>query len=372
MAAGGVRFAIDLYAHLRTQPGNLVCSPLGVSAAFGMVAAAADGRTRAEVLRAFHFPQEPARLHVPLGALLRSLEKAAGEGGHELELARRLWVRKGEPVREAFLKSCHRHYGAEAAPADFHGDAERARREINAWLSERSRGRAPELLLPGSVGPLTSLVLGASAWFRGRWEEPFPSGDTTVEPFRCSRAAGCSVPTMHAVRDVPHFRGEGLAAVELPFAGGRLALLLALPDEVEGLGTLEGRWSAAALERVAAGLAPRPVELAVPRFAFVARFALRHALGLLGVRGAFHAGRADFSHLGGGEGLALEDCWHAGHVSVDEAGAEAAAVGAAAVSADIRAEPARFRADHPFLFLIRDRPSGTVLFMGRVADPSKS
>ena len=149
-------------------------------------------------------------------------------------------------------------------------------------------------------------------------------------------------------------------------------MLLLLPEAVDGLPALEGRLSPEALERWLAGMAVQPVEVALPRFTFAVRFALRQALGALGVRAAFHPGRADFSHLGGASGLALENVWHEGFVSVDEAGTEAAAATAGAAALGAPESPARFTADHPFLFLIRERTSGVILFLGRVADPSRS
>jgi serpin B len=372
LARSSARFALDLYAHLRAQPGNLVLSPLGISAAFGMAAAGAVGRTRGEIEKALHFPDQAALLHPPLGALLRSVHKAAARSGQQLELTQRLWLQRGAADRGSFPGLCRRHYGAEAVALDFHGDSEGARREVNAWLSERTRGRVPELLLPGSVGPLTGMVLASAAWFQGRWAVPFAPGRTTPEAFHPGRAVSCRVPTMHARVDAPLGRIEGGTALELRFAGAELSMLLLLPEAADGLPGLEGRLSPEALERWLAGLAPQPVEVALPRFGFPVRLALRQALGALGVRAAFHPGRADFAHVGGASGLALENVWHEGFVSVDEAGAEAAAAAPELAAPGPPEPPARFTADHPFLFLIRERASGAILFLGRVADPSRS
>jgi serpin B len=237
-------------------------------------------------------------------------------------------------------------------------------------VAEKTNDKIQNLIPPGLLSKLTRLVLTNAIYFKGRWEKEFDEERTADAPFWLAPQETVAVPMMRQEERFPYAESDGLQVLSLPYAGGELAMTILLPARRDGLAELEKRLSAESLARWHGRLSSRKVRVEIPRFEMTTRFRLGQALKELGMERAFGAG-ADFGGITPDSGFQLSEVVHKAFVEVNEEGTEAAA--ATAVVGITAAMPGRtplFRADHPFLFLIRHRPSGTVLFMGRVANPA--
>jgi len=370
LARSNNRFGCNLYAGLRGQAGNLSCSPYSVRTALAMTYAGARGQTSAEMAAVLCLPEGEGRdIHAALGASMAGLSSAGGTDRQELAVANALWGQRGDTFLDSYLSLVERHYAAGFRLADFRGAPEAARRTINDWIEQRTRKRIQELLQPGLLTPTTSLVLTNAIYFKGTWQRPFPSRSTGDRPFRLRDGTSVNVPTMHQVARFRYAEDKGTQALELSYEGGRIALVLLLPDD---LPALEGELDASRLHALTGRLVTESVSVFLPRFVVMSSFSLADTLAALGMPTAF-SGRADFSGMNGQGGLFISAVEHEVFVAVDESGTEAAAATAVVVKRSGSAPGTKlFRADRPFLFLIRDTKTGCILFLGRVLDPRAS
>jgi serpin B len=377
-AAAANAFGLELYAHLRAgQQGNLVLSPASIEIALAMTRAGARGLTAAELDRVLRL-EDAASAHAAAASLLRAWNDPA-RTGCELRVVNRLFGERSYTFEPPFLALAAGDYDAPLASLDFRGDADGSRRLINGWIATQTNDRIQDLLPPRSVQPDTRLVLANAVYFLGRWAHRFEPRATRPEPFW---AEGGREVRAHLMRQTEHFRYaalSGLKVLEMPYAGDELAMTVILPDARDGLAELERRLSVAELDRWLGALSDTRVAVTLPRFRIAPAESVQLArlLGAMGMPTAFTA-QADFSAMASppdpDDHLFLGDAYHKAFVEVDEAGTEAAAATAVmmAPSGPPRPAPAppEFRADHPFLFLIRDLRSGTILFLGRLADPA--
>lgn len=375
VARGDNDFALDLYGRLARgdADANLFFSPLSIETALAMTHEGARGATAAEIEKALRFPFADARLGASFQSLASGLD-GGGAAAHELAIANALWVEKKFALLPAFLETAHARYGAAAEPLDFDAAPEPARKRINAWVEERTKEKVKDLLPQGSVTSDTRLVLTNAIYFKGKWEVEFKKAATRDEPFQTA-AGPKPAPFMHRRTrpgESPRYAEDDLVqALELPHRGKGVAMVFLLPKKADGLAALE---KALAPERLAAWLgALRPageVDVALPRFHATRAVDLVPHLRAMGVRSALSAEAADFSGMDGAKDLYLTGVFHKAFVDVNEEGTEAAAATGGSVGTTAVHEPRSFRADHPFIFLIRDLQTGAVLFMGRVADPT--
>src|SRR5262249_8635257 len=285
-------------------------------------------------------------------------------------VANALWGQRGVRFLPEFLRLAEDQYRAKVAEVDFRGDPGSARRTINAWVSERTRRKIEMLLEPPDPAPSTVLVLTNAVYFRSAWSSPFPEAKTRPEDFRVEAERTVRVPMMHQVGTFGHCDGDGFQALELSYEGGDLAMVVVLPKQVGGLGDLERSLTPQRLADWMSRLEPRRVDVALPRFKVSSAFRLKDTLSAMGMPLAFTS-KADFSGMAGAGGLSLSDVIHRAYVDVNEKGTEAAAATAVIVgrSAAPGGPVVTFRADHPFLFIVRDQRTGCILFLGRVKDP---
>ncbi|MFH0944983.1 MAG: serpin family protein [Planctomycetota bacterium] len=347
---------------------NLLISPSCLYSALAMLSAGARGETLDQLAETLAFRLDPKEQHAANGALEVGLREAATSGPFTLELANRLWGQSSFALDPACVDLMKRAYGAPLAPLDFGADPERARGEINSWVSDRTRGKIEDLMPPGSINALTRLVITSAVYFKGVWETPFP--ESATRPGEFTRRDGSRVEAdFMRMREDLRFAdlGDGLA-LELPYQGGQISMLLVLPDDLE-------KWAsgltAERLEQVAGEVETVKVDVVLPRFRFSSDFSLRPQLIALGMEDAFDPARADFSGLSDSPDLYVQAVMHKTFIEVNEEGTEAA--GATGISLGLTAEmgrPVTFHADRPFLFLIRHVTTGALLFLGRVADPA--
>ena len=369
-ASANNAFAFDLYRRLAQGKGNLFFSPYSLSSALAMVYGGASGQTAAQLAQALHIELPTDTFHRAVSELARALE--APSDAYDLSVASALWGQKGYPFRSAFLDLMSRYYQVGLHEVDYTSDRTRdeARQAINAWVEEQTQGKIQNLIQPEDLSGLTRLVLTNAIYFKGAWELPFHPDGTGPMPFHLAAGATVDVPTMYQTGDFVYAENETVQVLELPYAGGKLSMVVVLPKD-GGLQALEETIDPHQVQAWLAQGSKREVEVYLPKFTLKHRVVLNDVLRGLGVVDAFDPARADFSGMAEDPDLHLSQVIHQSFIEVNEEGTEAAAatgIGMRTTSLPANPPPV-FRADRPFIFLIRDVSSGTILFMGRVADP---
>ena len=374
LAEANARFAGDLYGQVAIGAGNRFFSPYSISSALGMSLLGARGETQTQMQRVLLAGGDH---HAQLGALTRQL---AGEPGQarpfSLTVANALWLQADFTLREEYLDSTQRHYGTSPHTVDYRSDPEAARRRINDWVADQTRQKIQDLLAPGRLAEDTRLVLTNAIYFKSAWQAAFDANDTRTEPFHRRDGSTVPAPLMSQTGRFAYREIDDAQVLWLPYKGSELAMVVALPRTVDGLAALEASLTADALLALAAGrdASIQRVEVQLPRFRLEQTLDLVPSLAALGMPAAFAPATADFSGMTGGRDLYINAVVHKAFVEVDEQGTEAAA--ATAVEMTLTSMPFTpqeaivFRADRPFLFFIAHQPSRTILFLGRLEDPS--
>ncbi|MDZ4158264.1 MAG: serpin family protein [Anaerolineaceae bacterium] len=376
---GNSAFAVDLYQTLRANEGNLFFSPYSISLALAMTYAGARNQTEAEMAEALHFNMPQERLHPAFNALDQELARRAELPGVEdkpqigfrLNIANTLWGQEGYVFLPEFLDVLSENYGAGLRLLDFEGNPEVSRETINDWVADETEQKIKDLLQPGTIKPRTRLVLANAIYFNAPWQRPFEPSETRDQEFSLLDGTTVIVPMMRQSENFSYAAGDGYQAVELAYIGGETSMLILLPDE--GIfDAFDQSLTAERLAQITAGMGYQELDLTLPKFTFESEFSLVDALIAQGMPDSFSPTAADFSGMDGDRNLFISDVVHKAFVDVDEEGTEAAAATAVImdmVSAPLPAEPLVMRIDRPFIFLIRDRVTGAILFLGRVTNP---
>ncbi len=376
MAASMNEFAIDLY--LRARGGdNMFFSPYSVATALTMAWTGARGHTAEGMAGAMHLPVAGATMHTRLardavagasGALERSLAGAPEDDGYEFRAANSLWGQEGYGFLEEFTRRLDEHYGAGMRRVDFESDADGARLAINAWAEEETDGRIENLIPEGGIDSVTALVLTNAVYFKGVWASQFKEASTRDETFH-GAAGDAQVRMMMQRGTFGYYEDEDLQVLEMPYEGDRLSMLVVLPREelLGGLERVEGGLSTGLIESWLDGMREQKVDVRLPRFEMTwGSEDLSTDLIALGMHHAFRD--ADFSGMTGERDLFISNVFHKAFIAVDEEGTEAAAATAVVMARTSVEMAPEFRADRPFLFMIRDKETGAILFMGRLAN----
>jgi serpin B len=375
---GNTRFALNLYAQLvaKDPKGNHFLSPFSISTALAMAAAGARGETQAEMVRTLHLPDQA---YVAFGALLRDLNGGdPAKRGFTLSTANALWAQQGYPWRAEYKKLLQQDFGAGLFDVDFISQPEQARNTINKWVENETREKIKDLIPPGAITPLTRAVLTNAIYFKGDWLSQFDKKKTQEQPFTRLDGSQVKVPLMYQSnpKDCLYAETPDLQVLDLPYTGKRLSMTILLPRKHDGLPDLEKQLRAEKLTQILGALRPAgKVEVFLPRFRLEMQqpYVLNNPLRALGIEKAFTEG-ADFSGMHTGpERFFITTVLHKAFVDVNEEGTEAAAATAIVLGTrSVPPPPKIFRADRPFLFLIRDQQTGSILFIGRLVDPSSS
>jgi serpin B len=373
VTAGNNAFAVDLYRHLRAGSGNLFFSPESISTAFAMAYAGARGTTASEMAATLHFTLPPEKLHPAMGALLAGFN--AEHQGYQLRVADALWAEKDFTFLNDYLKLTASDYGAGFNRVDFKGAPEQVRATINEWVEQKTEDKIKDLLPHGSVTPTTRLVLTNAIYFKGDWQTQFAMAATQNEDFHLASGGTVKAPLMHQTARLNYFNGSSFQAAEIPYKSGELSMIVLLPNDDAGLPALEQSLTAAQVQQWLSQLrGGAKLILTLPKFKMTQQFELGGTLSAMGMAQAFQKGAADFSGMTGTRDFWISAAVHKAFIDVNEEGTEAAAAtGIVMRSMAMQHEqpPIVFRADHPFVFLIRYNRSGAILFMGRVEDPTK-
>ena len=372
---GNNAFALDLYQTLRSRDGNLVYSPFGISLALAMTYAGARGETETQMANALHFNLPQDKLHLAFNALDLALENTqpgadTDRQSLQLEIANAVWAEQTFPFLKEFLDVIARNYGAGINLADFINNFEQVRKEINAWVSDKTGNRIKDLLPEGVLNPDTRMVLVNAIYFKADWLNPFKADSTHDAPFHLLDGSTVNVPMMNEGMFIPYAKGDGYQAIELAYAGNTAVMDILVPDE-GGFADFESSLNVQKLEEILNGMQGTSVELGLPKFNFTADFSLPAELEKLGMNDAFDRSKADFSGMTGGRDLFISDVIHKAFVAVDEKGTEAAAATAVIMEATgAMMYDVQLTIDRPFIFIIRDLNTGQILFIGRVLNPA--
>ncbi len=371
-ANGNNVFALGMYRQLRPADGNIFFSPFSIRTALAMTYAGARGETAAQMKNALRFSLDDSALHSAFADSIKTLNTGGGTD-YEMSVANSLWGDKSFEFLQPFMDINAHFYGGALERVDFKNNCESARLRINGWVEEQTRKKITNLLTDGSLSADTRLVLVNAVYFKGLWNEQFDRERTQKAPFYCADGKTAEAPLMtfgHA-QSLPFYSEAGLKAIELGYKGDAISMLIVLPDSAGGLGAIEQTLDEPALSRWIAGLHRRSVQVFLPRFTLTwGANNIVPQLSSLGMRDAFKAGAADFSGIDGTRNLLVSGVFHKAFVDVNEEGTEAAAATGVVVGlTSMPQEPEVFRADHPFLFLIREKTTGSILFMGRMSKP---
>lgn len=370
VAQGSIEFGLSLYKRLGEGNGNIFLSPSSLSTAFGLAYAGARGETAREMAEVLRFPGPPERLHSGMGEMLGQMRLDLP--GRKLSVANAIWVQQGFPLREEYRQTLSRFYGAEPRQVNFVSKPDSAVAQINRWAEENTAGKIRNLLGRDDVNDLTRLFLTNTVYFKGDWLKPFEKHDTRQQPFHPLGAAPFQTAFMSQKGAFRHLDQGRFQALELPYKGEELSMMLFLPKARDGLPALEREMDGARLGEWMKELRsaqPVSVEVALPKLKLEEKYRLKPQLMAMGMNRAF-TDKAEFEGISGEGPLMISNVIHQTFLAVDEEGTEAAAATAIGIQVTgARLAQNRFIADHPFFFLIRDNRSGSVVFMGRIEAP---
>jgi len=377
LAEGNNAFACEMYQHLAAKPGNHFFSPYSISMALGMTYAGAEGDTEAQMAKVLRFSLPENRVHASFKKLGDSLNPGGKERPYQLSVANALWGQKGYKFLDPFLGVVNRDYGGGLRGVDFAGNTEEARKTINTWVEDQTQEKIKDLIPRDLLTPAVRLVLTNAIYFKGDWASQFDKKQTSEQRFSLATPKGfrglvprVRVPMMRQKGKFGYLETPTMQVLEMPYEGGDLAMMILLPRDgyTESLVGVEKSLSAENLKKWASSLRQQEVVVSLPRFKTAGSYGLKKALVSMGMTDAF-SDAADFSGMDGTKDLFISAVLHKAFVDVNEEGTEAAAATAVVMQLKGISRLMVFKADHPFLFLIRHERTGSVLFMGRMMNP---
>lgn len=374
LASRNRKFAIALYKEIGKIEGNVFFSPYGASTSLAMTYAGARGRTAEQMAAVLRFEGFEGDLH----PVMREIEGRVAEVNDrefvELRVANSLWPRVGHPLLAEYLELISENYGADVTQLDFAGAPDESRLLINKWVSDETKGRIKNLIPEGGIDFRTALILANAVYFKGEWKQKFRQADTEIMPFHVSPEDTVWVPMMSLEHEFRYGANRLAQVLSMPYAGHDVSMIALLPMDGVSLDELESSLTAESIGLWVMATEYIKVRVSMPRFRFESSYRLDRALADIGMKDAFDARRADFSGMDGRRpNLFISAVHHKGFIEVNEEGTEAAAATAVELKTiGITPGPTVFHADRPFLFIIWESATSSILFMGRVADPSKS
>jgi len=381
---GNNKFALELFAKLQSAKGNLFFSPYSISTALAMVRAGARNETESQMAGVLHFPVSVNRrtdstskslpdrqqFASSFGNIIKDLNNRGQKGGYTLTVANALWGQKDYGFLQEFLELIETSYDGRLNEVDFVRATETARKTINAWVEKKTDDKIKNLISEGVLDSMTRLVLTNAIYFKGNWAKQFKENRTKDASFTLADGQKIDVATMNQKAEFGYMETDTFQALELPYVDEELSMVILLPKQFDALDKFEKTLVPENLTQWLAKIYKREVVVFVPKFKMTSQFSLASMLKSMGMKDAFSSG-ADFSGINGKRNLFISAVIHKAYVEVNEEGTEAAAAtGVVMKLTSIGPAPISvFRADHPFLFLIRDNLSGGILFIGRVANP---
>ncbi len=377
LVSNNTDFALSLYQLLKTKDGNLFYSPYSISEALAMTYGGARGETEKQMATALRFQLAQSQLHPAFNSLDIALAKR-GKGAHgtdgkgfRLNVVNAIWGQKDFKFSNSYLDLLAQNYGAGMRLVDYINQSEPARQTINQWVSDQTEAKIKDLLPQGSVTDMTRLVLTNAIYFNAAWASQFNKSMTQEGQFTLVDGNIVTVPLMRQQDSFRYTESTDFQVVELPYDGNELSMIILLP-KLENFSNFEKALTSTQLKTILDSLSNNEVNLSLPKFSVSSEFSLNQTLSDLGMPLAFSPTEADFSGIDGARDLYISDVVHKAFVTVDEEGTEAAAATGVVIGTDdMPLEVKQMTVDHPFIYLIRDNPTGTILFAGRVMNPTK-
>ncbi len=365
------QFSLELYSNIKDkEEGNIFFSPYSISTALAMTYEGARGQTADEIQSVFHFPEDSNVRRPNFAAVYNQLNK--GDAKYKLNTANALWVQQDFQLLDDYTNTVETYYGGKATNVDFVGTTEQARQTINNWVEDETNNKIKNLFPQGSLTPLSRLVLTNTIYFKGTWVEQFDKSDTRDEDFRVSSDQTVKVPMMRRTDKDAKFNyteTEDLQILEMLYEGEDLSMLVLLPKN-DDIKLLEESLTLEKLSDWKNQLRKQRVNVFMPKFTFDTKYFLNENLKEMGMPLAFLES-ADFSGIDGTKSLFIQIVVHQAFVDVNEEGTEAAAATGVGIGITSVPQIKIFRADHPFIFIIQERGTGNILFLGRVVNPTK-
>lgn len=367
LVAGNNQFALELYPEFNEEGKNAFFSPWSISSALGMTYEGARGKTAEEMRDVLHFPENDIARRSSFASLYNKINEK--EKAYELSTANALWAEKNYPFLEEYTGTVENYYAGKVTNLDFITDAENSRQTINSWVEKQTKDKIKNLLPQGSIDHLTRLVLTNAVYFKGTWVMQFDKGLTKDEDFKVNAEETVKVPMMYIGKEETfnYAETDELQAIELPYKGEKISMLILLPKENK-MEELENLLNVEKLNELRDSLREQEVVVSIPKFKFETEYSMADTLNQMGMPNAFNPAEADFSGMDGTKNLFISAVIHKAYVDVNEEGTEAAAATAIIMTMGA-ARSERFNADHPFIFIIQQKETGTILFMGKVVNP---
>ena len=365
------QFAIDIYQQINGQTEqvdeNVFFSPYSLSTAMAMLYAAAEGETKAQIQKTFHYPT-PAILNPNSAALYNQFNKPNPD--YKLATVNDLWMQQGLTPTKSYIDTVRRYYSGQVTALDFEGSPDPARQTINKKIADKTKQMIPELLPKGSIKSDTAVVLTNAIYFKGDWTMPFTAERTSAKPFYNAIGRASTVQMMQQQSYFDYYEDKHIQVVQLPYKGDDLSMLVVLPklNHKLAMQQLAKRLSATKIKQWSAGLVRQEVDLQLPKFTLDARYEMKKLLADMGMPKAFNNG-AEFNIYADSPPIKLDKVYHQAVVTVDEKGTEAAAAAGAVGMYVGMSYPVEFKADHPFMFVIKDNKTDAILFLGQVNKP---
>ncbi|MCD6414723.1 MAG: serpin family protein [Candidatus Diapherotrites archaeon] len=379
------QFAVNLYSEIikdpRNKDKNVFFSPWSISSAMVMAYEGARGQTADEIHSVFYFPEDDKVRRSSFARMLNTINK--GGGKYELHTANALWLQKDYPFLESYKNVVSRHYLGEVRNLDFVHNPYGSSQEINNWVAGHTNNKIQDIVSPDlfETEDIRAVITNAM-YFKGKWAHQFDKADTRMDDFTLESGEKVEVPMMSVDDDFNYAEADGIQILEMDYQGGKISMLVLLPlkenmysmhrrvgDTSFNISYLESILTEEKLQEWRGKLRKRELLVYIPKYTFETSYSLVDYLKSMGMKKPFSLSGADFSGMDGTKGLYLRDVLHKAYVKVDEEGTEAAA--ATAVLVAMVAVPEKFRADHPFIFIIQEKSTGNILFMGKVMDPTK-
>ena len=366
------QFAIAMYRQINGQTGqaddNVFFSPYSLSTAMAMLYAAAEGETKAQIQKTFYYPLMDI-LNPNSAALYNQFNKPNPD--YKLATVNDLWMQQGLTPTKSYVDTVQRYYGGQVTTLDFEGSPDPSRLIINKKIAQHTNQLIPKLLPKGSIKPITVAVLTNAVYFKGDWEMPFNVQITSEQPFYNHVGTSPNIKLMQLQESFGYIEDKQVQVVQLPYKGDDLSMLVILPKSKgkAAMQQLVRDLSADTIKEWNKDLVTQKVNLYLPKFRLEASYQMKNLLTDMGMPRAFQKG-AGFNLFDDSPPIKIDDVYHKAVVIVDEKGTEAAAAtGIVADATAASAPPPVFKADHPFIFMIKDNKTDAILFLGQVNKP---
>ncbi len=366
-------FAFDLYSKFnKDEDSNLFFSPYSLSVALTMTYEGARGKTAEEMQSVLHIPENAGQRRNGFKETYDEINKK--DKKYKLSTANALWAQKDYKFLKEYLDIAEEYYHGKSTNVDFIDEEERekSRQLINKWVEEQTNDKIKDLIPQGALDSLTRLVLTNAIYFKGNWLTQFDKKDTTEQDFKTGSGNMVKVPMMSLTKDVEFNYAEtnDIQILEMPYDGEELSMIIVLPKE-NSLKNVEKTLNVEKVSEWKSALVNQKVIVFLPKFRFETKYFMVEMLSEIGMPTAFTES-ADFSGMDGTTSLLIQNVIHQAFVDVNEEGTEAAAATAVIVGIEsVGPVIPVFRADHPFIFIIQERKTGNILFLGKVNDPTK-